>query len=307
MDNFSDKLMNAIEAKGNPCIVGLDPRIDQIPEFIIKKYENLELKNKIESVIFEFNKTIIDQIEDSVSSIKPQIAFYEQYGLPGLKAFEKTIKYAKKKDLLVIVDAKRNDIGSTAEAYSNAFLGTSKIFGTNLPIFDVDAITVNPFLGNETLIPFVKSCMEYGKGMFVLVKTSNPGSGDIQDKVLSDNNEKIYENLASIVDFIGKDVIGKRGYSSIGAVVGATYPQIAKKLRKIMSTNFFLVPGYGAQGAKAEDIIYCFNEDKKGALINSSRNITYAGYSLNSSEKEFKNAIKYNIDFMIKEINSVLV
>ena len=226
--------------------------------------------------------------------------------MPGLNAFVDTIRLAKEKNLIVIVDAKRNDIASTAEAYANAFLGCSKIFGSKRPIFDVDCITVSPFLGRDSLQPFVKQCEEYGKGIFVLVKTSNPGSVDVQDQKLVTTKNPLYEELARMVDELGSKLIGKSGYSSIGAVVGATFPEEAIQLRKLMPRAIILVPGYGAQGGTAQDASRCFNTDGLGAVINASRSITY-GYDPNKiSEDEFQAIIRRRISEMIQDVNNVL-
>jgi orotidine-5'-phosphate decarboxylase len=306
MRNFADRLIDAIQKKGNPCIVGLDPRIDQMPNFILHKYENKSTTDRIISAISDFHKIVINAIADRVPAVKPQVAFYEQYGLPGMIAFENTLTYAKEKGLITIVDAKRNDIGSTAQAYSNAFLGTTNIFGKKASIYDVDCITVTPFLGEDSLLPFVKDCIEYGKGIFVLVKTSNPGSVDVQDLKITKSGEEVYISIAKLVKKLGKDLIGATGYSSVGAVVGATYPKEAELLRDIMANNIFLVPGYGAQGATGKDIVNCFNLDKMGAVVNASRSITYSYGSNTISEVDFEANIDKNIQEMISDINSEL-
>ena len=305
-NNFADRLIKAINTKKNPCIVGLDPRLDLIPDFVIDKIKKETIEKQIIKAITDFNVSILDVIKDLVPAVKPQIAFYEQYGLPGLIVFKNTILAAKERGLLVIVDAKRNDIGSTAEAYANAFLGKTNIFGVNKSIFDVDALTVNAYLGSETLLPFITSCKEHGKGIFVLVKTSNPGSGDIQDKIISKTNTKVYIDIAKITNQLGNELVGDEGYSSIGAVVGATYPGSAEELREIMPNNIFLVPGYGAQGASGKDIINCFNRDKKGAIINASRSITFSGYHKDTSRQEFLDAIYNNTKYMINDITNAL-
>jgi orotidine-5'-phosphate decarboxylase len=310
MKNYADRLISAIEQKGNPCIVGLDPRIDQMPDFILRKYENKAASERIIGAISSFHKIVINAIADIVPGVKPQIAFYEQYGLPGMKAFENTLAYAKEKGLITIVDAKRNDIGSTAQAYSNTFLGRTDIFGKKVPIYDVDCITVSPFLGEDSLMPFVNDCLEYGKGIFVLVKTSNPGSVDLQDLRISESKEQVYISLARLVKRLGKDLVGKKGYSSIGAVVGATYPNEAELLRELMPNNIFLVPGYGAQGATGKDIVNCFNTDKPGnkigAVVNASRSITYKYGPKTISETDFVKSIEKNIRAMITDVNGAL-
>ena len=212
-------------------------------------------------------------------AVKPQIAFYEQYGFAGMWAFEETCKYAQEKGLLVIADAKRNDIGSTAAGYAGAMLSEVELFGAKVPGLDADALTVNAYLGWDGIKPFVEACSEHDKGIFILVKTSNPSSGDLQDCELTGKDEKkmkAYELMAHYVDSWGADLVGERGYSSVGAVVGATYPEQAAVLRKMMPKAIFLVPGYGAQGGGAADVKPCFNEDSLGAVVNSSRGIIFA-------------------------------
>ena len=306
-NNFADRLLRAINIKGNPCVVGLDPRLELIPNFILSKLKSKTINEQIIGAITDFHIRILDTINDLVPAIKPQIAFYEQYGIPGLIALQNTISAAKERGLLVIIDAKRNDIGSTAEAYANAFLGRTNIFGIKKSVFDVDALTVNPYLGSETLAPFIKACKEYGKGIFVLVKTSNPGSGDIQDKIVSKTKSKVYINIARITNELGNDIVGNEGYSSVGTVVGATYPGAAEELRGIMNNNIFLVPGYGAEGATGKDVINCFNNDRKGAIINASRSITFKGYDKEISHNDFLNVIYKNTKEMIDDVSAALI
>lgn len=305
-NNFADRLIKAINIKGNPCVVGLDPRLDLIPDFILSELRSRPNDEQVISALTNFHVLILDTIKDLVPAVKPQIAFYEQYGIPGLIAFQNTISAAKERGLLVIVDAKRNDIGSTAEAYANAFLGESDIFGIKKTLFDVDAMTVNPYLGSETIVPFIKVCKEYGKGIFVLVKTSNPGSGDIQDKIISSTKNKVYIDVAEITNNLGNSLVGTEGYSSVGAVVGATYPGAAEELRTILNNNIFLVPGYGAQGATGKDIVNCFNSDGKGAIINASRSITFSGYNKDVSKLDFLNAIYNNAKNMVEDVTIAL-
>lgn len=306
MKNYADRLIYAIQAKGTPCIVGLDPRIDQMPDFILHKYRNKSTSDKIVSAITYFHEIIIKTISDFVPAVKPQVAFYEQYGLPGMKAFENTLSCAKEKGLITIVDAKRNDIGTTAQAYSNTFLGKTEILNKKVSIYDVDCITVSPFLGEDSLIPFVKDCIEYGKGIFVLVKTSNPGSVDVQDLKIAESGEQLYVSLAQLVRKLGNGLIGEKGYSSIGAVVGATYPSEAELLRGLMANNIFLVPGYGAQGATGRDIVNCFNPDKLGAVVNASRSITYNFGPKTVSENDFIRSIERNLHDMIRDVDDAL-
>jgi orotidine-5'-phosphate decarboxylase len=302
MKNYADRLLSAIEKKGSPCIVGLDPRLDLMPDFIRTNVQDRPQAEAVRCAITNFNQAVIETVNEVVPAVKLQIAFYEQYGLPGLHAFEDTIRLARDFGLIVIVDAKRNDISSTAEAYANAFLGRTNIFGHLEAIFDVDCITVSPFLGRDSLIPFVNACSEYGKGIFVLVKTSNPGSVDLQDQKLAVTGEPVYKGLAHMVDECGLKVRGESGYSSIGAVVGATFPQEARELRRLMPRAIILVPGYGAQGGTAEGAAACFNCDRRGAVVNASRSIIYSHDRQDVSPDAFKSIIRLRAERMTSEI-----
>lgn len=306
METFTDKLIERITVKKSHVVVGLDPVYDSLPN-TVKKEGNRNLK-QISGSIVEFNMRIIDAVYDLVPAIKPQIAFYERYGLEGLKAFAKTIRYGKKKGLIVIGDVKRNDIGSTAEAYSQAYIGRIKISNRLLRAFPVDAVTVNPYFGIDGILPFIKDAKDYGGGLFVLVKTSNRSSVELQDlTVCTENQErKLYEMVATLVDKWGKQVVGKNGYSSVGAVVGATFPEDAKILRSLMPQTYFLVPGYGAQGASASDIVHCFNEDGYGALINASRSIIYAYKAGEYTDENFDMAAREAVLEMNRQINDEL-
>lgn len=282
MTNMMDKLINKIQEMQNPTVIGLDPRYEMIPEFIKNKYEkNLE---GVAEAILEFNKKIIDAVYDIIPAVKPQIAFYEMYGLEGMKIFEKTCKYAKEKGMIVIVDIKRGDIGTTAKAYSNAFLGKTLIGDKEENIYDVDFVTLNPYMGIDAIKPFIDDCKKYNKGVFILVKTSNPSSGDIQDLQL-ESGEKVYTKVVKLVEEWGKDLVGEYGYSSISAVVGATYPKQLEELRKEAPHTFFLIPGYGAQGGKAEDILLGFDKNGIGGIVNSSRGLMCAYKSERWSSK----------------------
>lgn len=282
MKHFADRLIEAVKAKGNPICVGLDPRFEQIPAFIkqhvIKEHEGLPLKLAA-LCILEFNKGIIDAVADIVPVVKPQIAFYEVFGSDGIWAYQETLKYAKQKGLLTIADAKRNDIGTTAEAYAQAFLGEVKVFEGEdeviMPVFDADSITVNAYLGYDGIKPFISEGVKYGKGIFALVKTSNPSSVDIQDLEIK-TGETVYEIMGHLLDSWGTDCVGESGYNLVGAVIGATFPKQAEVLRKIMPKSIFLVPGYGAQGGAAADVVPCFNKDGLGAIVNNSRGIIFA-------------------------------
>ena len=303
MKNFADRLFEEIEKFGNPICLGLDPRIEDIPDFIRKENEK-KYKNEKETIsrsLFDFNKKIIDSTLDLVPVYKIQIAFYEQYGVEGIRAFEETISYLKSKNKIVIEDGKRNDIGSTSQAYATGHLSPDG--------FDVDAITVNPYLGIDGIKPFIDEAIKFGKGIFVLVKTSNPSSGDFQDKIL-ENSQRLYEVVGEKVDEWGKGTAGERGYQIVGAVVGATYPDEARILRKAMRKSIFLVPGYGAQGAKAEDIISNFNEDGRGAIIHNARGIIFAyknePYKNKFKAEEFDLAAREAVLIMKNDLTRVL-
>lgn len=306
MHNFAERLIKAIKTKGNPCVVGLDPRIDLMPDFVTLPAHTMEFRKGVRTAITSFCEAVLDIVSPLVPAVKPQIAFYEQYGIGGLEALEDTVEIAKERGLLVIVDAKRNDIASTAEAYANAFLGRTGVFGTQRPIYDIDCITVSPFLGRDSLEPFVSVCLKSGKGIFVLVKTSNPGSADIQDQVLGSTGRPLYETLAGYIDELGRQLVGSSGYSSIGAVVGATFPEEARRLRNLMPKAIILVPGYGAQGGTAQDAIACFNKDGLGAIVNASRSITYAFPNRAVSREQFTQAVHANTIKMIEEITQAI-
>lgn len=286
-----DRLINEITKKQNPTVVGLDPRLEMVPNFIKEKYFEKYGKTPkaVGEIFYRFNKEIIDNIYDIVPAVKPQIAMYEQYGWEGVESYIKTTEYAKEKGLIVIGDIKRGDITSTAEAYAEGHIGRVKIEEESYDIYKQDVITLNPYLGFDSIEPYIKYCKEYDKGLFILVKTSNPNSGEIQD--LETDEGKLYEKVGKLVSKWGEELIGESGYSQIGAVVGATHPSQAENLRKLMPNTYFLVPGYGAQGAKAEDLKGYFNKDGLGAIINSSRGIIAAHLKeenrLKFSEKDF--------------------
>ena len=282
--NVVDKLIeNTIRTK-NPSVVGLDPDIGKIPACYKVNAESSHPFEAVANVIYEFNRDVIDTVADLVPAVKPQMAFYEKYGSYGVAAFEKTVAYAKSKGLVVVEDAKRNDIGNTAGAYADGHLGCAELLdGSRIPSIDADFLTVTPFLGSESLRPFVDVCERHGKGIFVLVKTSNTSSGEIQDVVTSEGMT-ISQSIAKYVSEQAETFMGEHGYSSIGAVVGATYPEEAVTLRRLMPKSYFLVPGYGAQGGGARDILPCFNEDGLGAIVNSSRGILYT--HMTNAERE---------------------
>ena len=281
--NAIDKLIEKIKETNNPTVMGLDPRYDMIPEVVRKKYSN-NLEG-ISKTILEYNKELIDNTYDIIPAIKPQLAFYEMFGIEGMKAFKETCKYAKEKGMIVIADAKRGDIGSTAKGYSNAYLGQTPIAEEKISVFyNIDFITVNPYLGVDSIKPFVEDCAEYEKGIFVLVKTSNPSSRELQDLKL-ENGETVYEHVANLVEEWGEELRGKYGYSSVSAVVGATYPQQLKEIREKAPHTYFLIPGYGAQGGKADDIALGFDENGLGGIVNASRSLMCAYKSDKWKEK----------------------
>ena len=271
------ELIKGIKKTEAPIVVGLDPNLNFVPEFI-KKNAYAQAGETLEGAALafkEYNKGLIDAIEGLVPAVKPQIAMYEQLGLPGLEVFKWTVDYAHEKGLVVIGDIKRGDIGSTSEMYAVGHIGKTQIGANSIAAFNEDIVTVNPYLGSDGVMPFVKVCKAENKGIFVLVKTSNPSSGEFQDKTIE--GKALYELVAEKVTEWGSEVIDpETGYSEVGAVVGATYPEQGKILRKLMPKNFILVPGYGAQGGKGADLVHFFNEDGLGAIVNSSRGIIAA-------------------------------
>ncbi len=271
-----DRLIEKIQKTEAPIVVGLDPQLKFIPENIRSKalQEHGETLEAAAAAILEFNKGIVDAVCDLVPAVKPQIAMYEQFGVPGVQAFKETVDYCHKKGLIVIGDVKRGDIGSTSGAYATAHLGKVKIGKKLIAPFDEDFATVNPYLGSDGVQPFINVCQKYDKGIFVLVKTSNPSSGEFQDQKI--DGTPLYEKVGRKVSEWGALSYGEYGYSEVGAVVGATYPEMGKQLRKIMPKNYILVPGYGAQGGRGRDLVNFFNEDGLGAIVNSSRGIIAA-------------------------------
>ena len=273
-----NRLVAQIKKTGAPIVVGLDPMMKFIPEHIKEKAfaEFGETLEGAAEAIWQYNKAIVDAIYELVPAVKPQIAMYEQFGLPGLSAFYKTVQYCKEKGLVVIGDIKRGDIGSTSEAYAVGHLGKVQVGSRSYYGFDEDFVTVNPYLGSDGVNPFIKVCKEEKKGIFVLVKTSNPSSGEFQDRQIADaGNRPLYEVVGEQVAKWGETHMGDT-YSYVGAVVGATYQEMGKVLRKIMPKSYILVPGYGAQGGKGADLVHFFNEDGLGAIVNSSRGIIAA-------------------------------
>lgn len=284
-----DKLIQKIQKTGAPVVVGLDPTMKFVPDHIRKAAfdEMGETLEGAAEAVWQFNKAIVDSTCDLIPAVKPQIAMYEQFGVEGLITFQKTVEYCKQKGLVVIGDIKRGDIGSTSEAYAVGHLGQVQVGSTMCRGFDEDFVTVNPYLGSDGVKPFIKVCQEEKKGLFILVKTSNPSSGEFQDRLVRGvecADRPLYEIVGEQVASWGAACMGD-SYSYIGAVVGATYPEQGKILRKIMPKAYILVPGYGAQGGKGADLVHFFNEDGLGAIVNSSRGIIaawqqeqYAGY-----------------------------
>ena len=270
-----NKLVAGIKKTNAPIVVGLDPTLKMIPEHIMKAAiaEHGETLEAAGEAIWQFNKAIVDAVCDLIPAVKPQIAMYEQFGIPGLVAFKRTVDYCKEKGLVVIGDIKRGDIGSTSEAYAVGHLGKVTIGSKTCYGFDEDFVTVNPYLGSDGVNPFIKICKEENKGLFILVKTSNPSSGEFQDQMIGEKT--LYQMVGEKVAEWGNDCMGD-DYSYIGAVVGATYPEVGKIMRKVMPKSYILVPGYGAQGGKGKDLAHFFNEDGLGAIINSSRGIIAA-------------------------------
>lgn len=303
-----NKLINRIEHLGAPIVVGLDPMLGYIPECVKAKAfaEKGETLEGAAEAIWQFNKAIVDATHDLIPAVKPQIAMYEQFGIEGLKVFKQTVDYCKEKGLIVIGDIKRGDIGSTSEAYAVGHLGKVTVGQNSFAGFDEDFVTVNPYLGSDGIDPFIKVCKEENKGLFILVKTSNKSSGEFQDQLV--NGRPLYELVGEKVASWGESHMGD-SYSYVGAVVGATYPEMGKILRKIMPKTYILVPGYGAQGGKASDLAPYFNKDGLGAIINSSRGIIAAykqpGYE-KFGEEAFADASRQAVIDMITDIKSAI-
>ena len=303
-----NQLVQKIQKTKAPICVGLDPMLGYIPSHIVQKAfsEYGETLEGAAEAVWQFNKEIVDHTYDLIPSVKPQIARYEQFGIEGLKAYAKTVEYCQQKGLIVIGDVKRGDIGSTSSAYAVGHLGKVKVGSNICSGFNTEFITVNPYLGTDGVKPFVDVCNEQDKGIFVLVKTSNPSSGEFQDKLI--DGKPLYELVAEKVVEWG-DASMDGAYSNVGAVVGATYPEMSKILRKLMPRTYFLVPGYGAQGGTAQDLKHCFNEDGLGAIVNSSRGII-AAYKQEKYSKfgpeHFAEASRQAVIDMIADINSVL-
>ena len=306
--NMIQKLTDKIKQKNAPVVVGLDPMLSYVPEQIQSAaFEEFgETLEGAAEAIWQFNKGIVDAVYDLIPAVKPQIAMYEQFGIPGLAAFKRTVDYCHEKDLIVIGDVKRGDIGSTSAAYAAGHLGRVKVGTKEYAGFDEDFATVNPYLGTDGVKPFIDVCREEKKGIFVLVKTSNPSSGEFQDRVI--DGRPLYEWVGEKVAEWGESYMGE-DYSYVGAVVGATYPEMGKVLRKIMPKSFILVPGYGAQGGKGADLVHFFNKDGLGAIVNSSRGII-AAYKQEAyarfGEENFADASRAAVEDMIADIQGAI-
>ena len=303
-----NKLISNIRKTNAPIVVGLDPMLNYIPEHIQKKAfaEFGETLEGAAEAIWQYNKGIVDATYDLIPAVKPQIAMYEQFGIPGLIAYKKTVDYCKSKGLVVIGDIKRGDIGSTSAAYAVGHLGQVQVGSKKYAGFDEDFATVNPYLGSDGVKPFMDICKEEKKGIFVLVKTSNPSSGEFQDRVI--DGRPLYELVGEKVAQWGDELMGNE-YSYVGAVVGATYPEMGKVLRKIMPKTFILVPGYGAQGGKGADLVHFFNEDGLGAIVNSSRGIIAAYKQEKYKEfgaENYADASRAAVKDMIADISGAL-
>lgn len=303
-----NQLVKKIRETGAPIVVGLDPMLAYVPEQVKNKafQEYGETLEGAAEAIWQFNKEIVDKTYDLIPAVKPQIAMYEQFGIPGLAAFKRTVDYCKEKGLVVIGDIKRGDIGSTSAAYAVGHIGKVTVGEKTYAPFDEDFVTVNPYLGSDGVKPFIEVCKEEKKGLFILVKTSNPSSGEFQDRLI--DGRPLYELVGEKVREWGESCMGDE-YSYVGAVVGATYPEMGKVLRKIMPKSFILVPGYGAQGGKGKDLVHFFNEDGLGAIVNSSRGIIaaykqekYASYG----ENAFGDASRAAVEDMIADIAGAL-
>lgn len=278
MKNFADRLTERITALSNPTVLGLDPLAEYVPSEMLAYWgSQVEDKSMATAMaIYDFNRMLIDATCDIIPAVKPQFAYYEMYGVHGMEALRRTISYAKEKGMLVIADAKRNDIGSTAAAYANAIIGETTLWDSSVTAMnDADAVTLNAYLGIDGIKPFIDIAKIKGKGMYILVRTSNPSAGDFQD-LRTDDGHTLYEKVAKKVAAWGEELIGESGYSSVGAVVGATWPEQAAALRQIMPKTLILVPGYGAQGGSADSAAVNFDANGNGAIVNASRSLMCA-------------------------------
>ncbi len=307
MKNAIDQLIEKIKQTNNPTVLGLDPRYHILPTCLTSKYP--QTITGACKAILEFNQELINATYDIIPAVKPQIAFYEMFGVEGIQTFQKTCEYAKQKGMIVIADSKRGDIGSTAEGYSSAFLGKTTIGQQQHSIFDVEFITLNPYQGIDAIKPFLEDAKKYGKGMFILLKTSNPSSSEIQD-LITNKGTTIYQEVAKLVNQWGQDLIGENGYSAVSAVVGATQPIQLQELRQILPHTYFLIPGYGAQGGKAKDIALGFDSKGLGGIVNASRSLMCAYQAENwkqqYTQEQFAQATRQEAIRMRDELNQAI-
>ena len=307
MKNAIDILIDKIKKTNNPTVIGIDTRYEFVPEHVKNKYTKDIIG--ICQAISEFSKALIDETYDIIPAVKLQSAYFEMYGPEGIKLYKEMIDYCKHKNMVVIADVKRGDIGSTSAGYSKAYLGKNVINEQEEGIFDVDFATVNPYMGSDCVMPFVEDCKKHNKGIFVLVKTSNKSSGELQD-LKTEDGEEIYKKVAKLVNNWGTDLIGEYGYSSVSCVVGATYPKQLKELREIMPHSYFLIPGYGAQGGKAEDIALGFDKNGLGGIVNASRSLMCAYKSdlwkNKFEEKDYAKATRAEALKMKEELNKYI-
>ena len=297
-----DVLQDKIKAKKNPTVAGLDARVEYVPPFILKKHTDRlgETLEAAADAVLEFDRGLIDALADVVPAVKPQSAYFEMMGWRGMKALEEIISYAKGKNLFVIADVKRGDIGTTAAAYSEAWLGTAQVGGTACPVFDADCVTLNGYMGSDAIKPFLKDCIEWDKCAFVLAKTSNPSSIELQDIVAGDR--LVYTVMGDLIQRWGQGSEGKYHYQALGAVVGATHPSVLKELRRRLDKTFFLVPGYGAQGGTAADVRCAFDELGRGAIVNASRSIMCAWQKTGRDGADYQEAARAAAEQMRDEI-----
>jgi orotidine-5'-phosphate decarboxylase len=304
--DFSDRLIAAIRAKHSPCVVGLDPRLETMPRFLVDEAAAMPREEAAYAILAGFGRAVVDAVAEHVPAVKVQSAFYELLGIPGLRALLETVRAARAAGLLVILDAKRGDIASTAAAYAEALLGELDWRGEVRPTIGADAATVSPYLGGDSLDPWVDVCRRHGKGIFVLARTSNHGSADLQGLPLAGGGT-VDERVASMVDRLGEGLMGAAGYSSVGAVVGATFPADAARLRRLMPRAIFLLPGYGAQGGGVEGLAACFDRDGLGAVVSASRSVTYPkGAEAAASAGAYRDLVRVSLLAMIADVNAAL-
>lgn len=305
--NVMDNLINKIKETNNPTVIGVDTRYDMVPNCIKNKYSK-DIKGMCKAML-EYSKALIDATYDIIPAVKLQSAYFEMYGVEGIKLYKEMIDYCKERNMIVMADVKRGDIGSTSAGYSKAYLGKNIINEKEEGIFDVDFATVNPYMGSDCVNPFIEDCKKYNKGIFVLVKTSNKSSGEIQD-LKTEDGEEIYKKVAKLVNSWGEGLIGEHGYSNISAVVGATYPKQLKELRELMPHTYFLIPGYGAQGGKAEDIALGFDKNGLGGIVNATRSLMCAYKSElwkgKFKEEEYAKATRAEALRMRDELNNAI-